>query len=60
MIVRAAGNSFAFVHKMRIVPIWTSDLIALAVFAILSAVTFLTTVMPLSDILKESFLRLVA
>ena len=52
------GNSFELVRKMRVVPIEPSDFIALTVPAIIPAIPLLTTVMPLSEILKE-LLRMV-
>jgi hypothetical protein len=53
------GNSFELVHKTRVLPAEISDLVMLAIPAIIPALPLLTTVMPLTDILK-GLLRLVA
>ncbi len=53
------GNSYELVHKMRLIPVERSDFIALAVPAIVPALPLLTTVMPLTEILKD-LVRLIA
>jgi hypothetical protein len=47
------GNTFELVRKMRVFPVEQSDFIALAIPAIVPALPLLTTVMPLSDIIKN-------
>jgi hypothetical protein len=53
------GNSFELVRKMRVFPAEPSDFVALAIPALVPVLPLLTTVMPLSEILKD-LLKLIA
>jgi hypothetical protein len=53
------GNSFELVRKMRVFPVEPSDFVALAIPALVPVLPLLTTVMPLSEILRD-LLKLIA
>ena len=53
------GNSFDIIRKMRMLPVATSDFIAMVLPGLLPALPLAATVMPLGEILKD-LLKLVA